>query len=413
MSRTRTKQPASLWPRRYAGGVVRYWGDFRRLARWGGSREPLVAQGESRATTDPTVAQDLFAKRLAQLTEARKHDERVRVGYVTLADLFALYLQHRTPRKTPGEQSEDSRRVRLWTRHLGAGKNPAKLTRQEWEAFTALRAVGELSPRGEAVAPEKRRTVRPRSVQRDLLWLKWVLNWATTWQNAEGQYLLPANPVRGFEVPSEKNPRRPVASTDRLEKVLAAAATLEMELRWGGEARRQRAYLADVLVLAAETGRRISPVLALRWDDVLWEAKPHGAIRWRADEDKQGREWVTPVSPKVRATLERLREERPGIGSALLFPSPTNAAVPVSYERCRHWLLKAEAKAKVPKQEGGSFHPYRRAWATTRKHLPLVDVAAAGGWKSTAVLLRHYQQPDEETLLRVVLGGAELRERKA
>ena len=48
-----------------------------------------------------------------------------------------------------------------------------------------------------------------------------------------------------------------------------------------------------------------------------------------------------------------------------------------------------------------------------RAHLPLPDVAAAGGWKSEAVLLRHYQQPDEETLLRVVLGGAELRERKA
>jgi hypothetical protein len=85
----------------------------------------------------------------------------------------------------------------------------------------------------------------------------------------------------------------------------------------------------------------------------------------------------------------------------------------VSYERCRHWLLKAEAKAQVLKQDGGSFHPYRRAWATARKHLPLPDVAAAGGWKSPAVLLRHYQQPDDETLLRVVTGGLELRERKA
>jgi hypothetical protein len=96
-----------------------------------------------------------------------------------------------------------------------------------------------------------------------------------------------------------------------------------------------------------------------------------------------------------------------------MFPSPINPEEPVSYERVRCWLTKAEELAKVAKQQGGSFHPYRRAWATARKHLPLKDVAAAGGWKSEAVLLRHYQQPDEATLLRVVTGGLELREQQA
>ena len=85
----------------------------------------------------------------------------------------------------------------------------------------------------------------------------------------------------------------------------------------------------------------------------------------------------------------------------------------MSYERVRCWLKKAEQLAKVPKQVGGSFHPYRRAWATARKHLPITDVAAAGGWKSEAVLLRHYQQPDQATLLRVVTGAVELREHQA
>ena len=79
----------------------------------------------------------------------------------------------------------------------------------------------------------------------------------------------------------------------------------------------------------------------------------------------------------------------------------------------RHWLIKAEEAAQVPKQAGGLFHPYRRAWATARKGMSIKDVAAAGGWRSEAVLLRHYQQPDDETMLAVVLGGAELRERKA
>jgi hypothetical protein len=57
-------------------------------------------------------------------------------------------------------------------------------------------------------------------------------------------------------------------------------------------------------------------------------------------------------------------------------------------------------------------HAYRRAWATARKHLPVTDVAAAGGWRSTATIQRCYQQPDEGTILAVVLGGAELREKR-
>jgi hypothetical protein len=50
----------------------------------------------------------------------------------------------------------------------------------------------------------------------------------------------------------------------------------------------------------------------------------------------------------------------------------------------------------------GSWHPYRRKWATERKHLPLVDVAAAGGWKGTQMLLKCYQQPDPDTILAVM-----------
>lgn len=218
---------------------------------------------------------------LDQAAKLRQGRDDIRAERLSLARLFALYAVHRTPRKTPNERNEDRRRTTMWTRVLGGQKDAARITRGEWEQFAELRASGELNARGERVTNSRlRRSVRSRSVQRDMLWLKWVLNWATSWQDADGRYLLTANPVRGFEVPSEKNPRRPVASTDRLEKVLAAAETLEMEIRWGGRARRQRAYLADMLTLAAETGRRISAILALRWDDIAWDARPHGAIRW-------------------------------------------------------------------------------------------------------------------------------------
>ena len=44
--------------------------------------------------------------------------------------------------------------------------------------------------------------------------------------------------------------------------------------------------------------------------------------------------------------------------------------------------------------------------------MPDVDVAAAGGWKNTVSLKTAYQQADPETILRVVLEAAELREAK-
>lgn len=66
------------------------------------------------------------------------------------------------------------------------------------------------------------------------------------------------------------------------------------------------------------------------------------------------------------------------------------------------WLEKAEEKAELPKLEGGLWHPYRRKWATERKHLSITDVAAAGGWSDTATLLTCYQQPTNDALLAVM-----------
>lgn len=75
------------------------------------------------------------------------------------------------------------------------------------------------------------------------------------------------------------------------------------------------------------------------------------------------------------------------------------------------WLRVAEVHADLPKLKGGLWHPYRRKWATERKHRSPTDVAAAGGWKDLDTLLRCYQQPDDESLLAVMIEGRKLRER--
>ena len=60
--------------------------------------------------------------------------------------------------------------------------------------------------------------------------------------------------------------------------------------------------------------------------------------------------------------------------------------------------------------EGGCWHPYRRAFAIKRKHLPASDVAAQGGWKNISVVQEVYMQADSATLIRVLTEPTELRD---
>ena len=76
------------------------------------------------------------------------------------------------------------------------------------------------------------------------------------------------------------------------------------------------------------------------------------------------------------------------------------------------WLEVAERKAELPKLDGSLWHCYRRAWATSRKDLPVADVAAAGGWSDVGTLLRCYQQPDDATMLEVMSHQGRVVERK-
>ncbi len=58
--------------------------------------------------------------------------------------------------------------------------------------------------------------------------------------------------------------------------------------------------------------------------------------------------------------------------------------------------------AQLPKFDRGLWHPYRRAWASSRKHLPDVDVSRAGGWRDLATMKASYRQADPETMLRAI-----------
>lgn len=375
-------------------------------------RDPSMRSGErtqSLRHRDKGLAERWGREQVAKLLAG---DETLRDPTPAASRIIGHYLTHQTPDKGRSEQQADRRRATMWLRVLGPTKDLSKLTMYEWKVFIEVRRSGAIDPTGVSVPPDQRKPIRDGTVWGDLVFLKTALNWATRWQDREGRYLMRENPARGFEMPIERNPRRPVANRERFERIRAVADQVRMAVGRGRSLRTVRTYLPEIMDLVAGTGRRISAVLALKCDDLKLNTSPgmpFGAIKWPADTDKMGKEWLVPISKEVRDAIGRVLVERPLIGQAYLFPSPLDPSKPVSKELASSWLERAERVAGVEKQVGSLWHAYRRGWATARKHLPDVDVAAAGGWSDLTSLKTCYQQSDEATMYQVVSEPTNLR----
>jgi len=311
--------------------------------------------------------------------------------------------------KVPRQQVEDLRCIDFWGNVLGPETDVRRIGHTVMAKACANRMSGAIDSHGRHVPEGERRPVGARTVESDVKWLNAVMNWATKHVTAEGEYLIEANPIRGFKPPRELNPRRPIRTQDEYEAILAVSDQVTMYEQWGLRRQRIRSYLTEALAIVNGTGRRISAVRCLTYADLLLDEGPYGSIRWRKEHDKSGRETIVPISPEVRAAIDRIIAERPGIGAACLFPAPRDPNKPVRYELLSEWLHKAERLAGIEPLEGSCWHAYRRKWATERKHLPGPDVAAAGGWANARTLETIYQQADPETMLKVVLEGGKLR----
>ncbi len=335
------------------------------------------------------------AKRWAREEQPRLATGQRRLQHATptLARVFEEYLTHATPnKKNRNTQKDDHRRAELWKRHLGDSFDLSVLGRRHVEGFQRLRKTGAIDARGGAVADGNRHPVGARAVANDLEFLRAV-----------------CRPWR-FKLPKEKNPKRPTATDERYERTRAVSDQVQMELMRDGRRLKVRAPLSELLDLADATGRRIGAILRLRWQDLRLDVGPYGAIIWPADTDKMGQEWAAPLNAQARAAVDRRKAERVTVLSPYLFPSPKTPRRAASKDLASAWLLEAEKLAKLPKLEGTLWHAYRRKWGCARKHLPLVDVAKAGGWKDPQVLQSIYQAADVETLQRVVDEPAEVRE---
>lgn len=395
---------------RTAGGLLhaRVWDKTARHGQGDWRRVALNHRDKKRAKRQAIE----FAAKLQK-------GDAVAEARVTLAQVFSLYVQHKTPDKSSAEQKADVARVEMWTRVLGAKMDPHNLTSQQWREFIRARTSGAIDARGNAVAEDKRKPLRARAPEADCLWLKWVFNWAHSWKLPSGRYLMNANPIRGrgkdegFDVPKEKNVRRPRYTAAEVKALRVAADSHTMQYRTPKEGTERgfkrvsaRSYMPELIALAEGTARRIGAIVSLRYSDLSLTKTaddPYGAIQWPGDTDKEGREWTSALTPRVRQAIDRILKERPGIGTGYLFPAPGNPSQHVAEDLVTRWLKEVEDAAKVEHVEGRAWHGFRRKWASERKHMPDVDVMAAGGWKSPVALKASYQHSDRASARAVVL----------
>ncbi len=341
----------------------------------------VPGKGESRRSLGHTDKKRAL-REAGDLALLRARGEPVVTRSLTLEALLKRFLAQGTHSrdgslKTERYRRDCTKRAECLVKWFGAECSADMLTPERIQAYVKARRAGVISGRH----------VRTRAVQGDLVFLKSALKWATNGLE-DGCPLLERNPLSAYSPPRERDPKRPLIAGDTVQALLNVAEIVSPQLPL-------------LIVLMDTTGRRLSAVLGLRWDDVDFE---RGHIRWRAELDKARRVSQTPLPSAAMAPLEALKRARAVIGPALIFPHPKRckAGEPVTRHLASYWLTRAYALANVPKPDGSLWHAFRRRWATLRKHLPLKDVAAAGGWHDLTTLLTCYQQPDEETMREVV-----------
>jgi integrase len=309
-------------------------------------------------------------------------------GTLTIGALFDIYDRNGLHGRTARHAAEVRRKLGLWRAFLGAQRPVHALSPTDVERFVHARRTGTLCVDSGAVG----RPVGMTTIWHDYVALTTAVHFGVRYRDAHGRRLLTANPLDGVRVSKSVSPARPVADRAYYGALREA----------GEQVHRQFSVALD---LAYSTGHRIDAILRLRWNDINFVSSPHapyGTLRWRAENDKIENEHVVPINQLAHDALAALAKASQVIGEAYVFPSERNANIPVDRHLASRWLRRAERLAGVDHVAGRGWHSFRRAWASARKHLPDVDVAAAGGWKDTATMKRCYQHADAIGVLRAV-----------
>lgn len=196
------------------------------------------------------------------------------------------------------------------------------------------------------------------------------------WSHAYQDGKVAENPWRRAPVPGKaREERPPFWSEDEVAKLVAAC----------------RPWLADVVVVGAYSGLRVSALLGLTWEDIDFDK---GAIRVRASESKSGRTYEAPLLEPARAVLERGR--RSAGDEPLVFPG-TRSGRRVQPQTTHRMLGKAIQRAGIP-NHGRIQHALRHSFATwsVNRGVPLAVVSRWLGHSNIQQTMRYsHNDPSE------------------
>jgi integrase len=262
----------------------------------------------------------------------------------TLADLLERYGASIVPRKRAADREHYILRVIL--RHPMARLSLHRLSPAEIARYRDDRLA----------------VVSGDTVRRELAIVRHCLEVARN----EWGFMLPSNPVHQIKLPRPNNPRERRVTASELERLLAACDSGASH------------WLPAVIQLAVETGMRRSELLAMRWNDVNFEAR---TVLLR--NTKNGHPRTVPLSPRAREIM-------------LEIPRVTDTVFAVSGNAVRLAWERLKRRAGV---SGLRFHDLRHE-AVSRffeKGLNMPEVAAISGHRDPRMLMR-YTHPKAEAI---------------
>jgi hypothetical protein len=310
-------------------------------------------------------------------------------GRLTWNALFRYYEEHLFPLQEGKRQHKVDRHcLDVWRAVLPANEAVDDLESHVLLEFIRQRKAGTLVVPGRSLKP-----CGERAPGMELEWLRRVVNIAKDNHKAVAK-----NPVSLIKIPRTGRPSRPSATWDRFETLRTSCPGVGSQDIFGG-----------FMDLVVGLGWRVSALACLHVSDIdrrPHEKAPNGWILKRSEFDKMGITQYVPISDWLAPRVDALLERRSALDvvSPWLFPSPVHPDRPWTKDYVKDRLRSAERKAGLAPMEGGDFHPWRRMWASMRKHMPVVDVAYAGCW-DVATLLKHYQLADDRTVYGVMNAG--------
>jgi integrase len=366
--RSRKAKSRIYW--RGQGGERRAYGDFRNM---GGGQEALIPDGETRATTDPVVAEILVAKRLAELQQEKTDGGRNAAAAVRSAvGLKAFVAEHLVLKAKSGQFSEswlaDSERMlKLAVDFFGEAIELKSITVadvQAWMALLQRRASGRTVT--DATGAKREGTLGGGAIRHHINVL------SNVYARAQSTGIVPPgyNPVASI-MRGEKPKGRPKEANwleiDDAARLLEAARVYTPK----------RADIATPFVypwLATHllTGGRPAEVRGLQVSDVNFDRK---TITFRPN-DVRGLKTATshrtvPLWPQLEQILRAyLRAGDTPRVAGLLFPARHGAGMVTDFRKA------LDAVAALAGWKAGDVRPYAFRHTYTAARLQTLDNGA-------------------------------------